>query len=70
MLWVPRLTLLFKSLKRDERCCPPLILTYTVTDVITVILCFKVTDQVDTTSENEGPEETINETISGKSNIT
>lgn len=62
--------MLFASLKHDERCCPPLILTYTVSDVVTVILlCFQVTNYVDTISENEGPEETINDTVSGKSNI-
>lgn len=59
--------LLFLSLKH-ERCCPPLILTYMVSDVVTVILlCFQVTNHVDTISE--GPEETIDD-ISGKSNIT
>jgi len=71
LLWVPRLTLLFASLKHDKRCCLPLILTCMVSDLVTVILlCFQVTNYVDTASENEGPEETINDAISEKSNIT
>ena len=71
LLWDPRLMLLFAPLKHNERCCPPLILTYTVSDVVTVILlCFKVTNYVDTVNEIEGPEETINDTISEKSKIT
>lgn len=68
--WAPRLTLFFTSLKRGER-CPPLILIYKVSDVVTVILlCFQIPNYVETISENEGTEETINNTISGKSNIT
>lgn len=71
LLWAPRLMLLFASFKHDERCCLPLILTYMVSDVVTMnLLCFQVTNHVDTISENEGPEKTINDTISGKSNIT
>lgn len=63
--WAPGIMLIFTSLKHDER-CPPFILIYKVSDVIPVILLrFQIPNYVETRSENEGTEETINNTTSG-----
>lgn len=55
----------FTSLKHDDR-CPPFTLLCRVSDVVSVILLrFQIPNYVETISENEGTEETINNTISG-----
>lgn len=61
LFWAPRLMLLFASLTHDER-CPTLILTYTVSDVTVILLCFQVAKYVYTISDNERPKEIINDT--------
>lgn len=60
---------LFASFNHDRNCLA-LILPHTVSDVVMLIpLCCQVTNYVDVVSEHVEPEETINDTISEKCNI-
>lgn len=60
---------LFASLKYDGNCFA-LILPHTVSDVAMLVpLFFQATSYLDVVSEHEEPEETINDIISEKCNI-